>query len=57
MWRLRVHIGDDILLRLPISSEAMVADLTADIVRRLTKPGGKRAGVDTRITALKDEEG
>jgi hypothetical protein len=57
MWKLRVRIDDNILLRVPIRPEATVADLAAEIVRRLTKPGGAREGIDTQITALKDEDG
>ena len=54
MWKLRVQVDDSVLLRVPISPEATITDLTAEIVRRVCKRHGPK-GMD--IKTLKDEDG
>ena len=57
-WSLRVTAGRaQIALKVRIAADATVADLADQILLRLTKPGGKRDGIDTTIQCVKDEEG
>eukprot|EP01051_Picozoa_sp_SAG22_P019901 SAG22_NODE_3826_length_1513_cov_1.523338_1_plen_350_part_10 len=58
-WKLKVTVqpGNLAALKIPILSTATVGDLEAEVLRRLTKPGGKRAGLPTTIVGLADPDG